>query len=256
MSWITDARDTVENVGSTAAAPFTFGQSERLVSKSGQDSGLGHFAQFYNDMWRDADIAGLVAGGAYLAAPMLAGGEVAGGAGTPGATTALAAEAPAATNTEALSQGLIQGTEGATAATPAATEAIAPSVAPAAVDSSVGMPFTPGAGGAGAMDPSGGITGFVKENPITSIIGANMLGSAVSGVANLSAQREADKRRAAAAESLADLPRRQKMGNPSVGGAGVNLNLRPGGKILKRPDGTPVWAPSGIISTGMNGVRG
>jgi hypothetical protein len=255
MSWITDARDTAENVGSIATSPFTFGQSERLVSKSGQDSGLGHFAQFYNDMARDVGIAGLVAGGAYLAAPMLAGGEVAGGAVTPGATTTLAAEAPAATNAEALSQGLIQGTgEGAAAAAPGA---VAPSVAPAAVDSSVGMPFTPGAGGAGAMDPSGGITGFVKENPVASIIGANMLGSAVSGVANLSAQRESDKRKAAAAESLADLPRRQKMGNPSVGGGGVNLNLKPGSKVLKRPDGTPVFIPgTGIISTGMNGVRG
>jgi hypothetical protein len=107
------------------------------------------------------------------------------------------------------------------------------------------------------MDPSGGITGFVKENPIASIIGANMLGSAVSGVANLSAQRESDKRKAAAAESLADLPRRQKMGNPSVGGGGVNLNLKPGGKVLKRPDGTTVFVPgTGIINGSMNGVRG
>jgi hypothetical protein len=262
MSWVTDARDTVENVGSTVAAPFTFGQSERLVSKSGQDSGLGHFAQFYNDMWRDADIAGLVAGGAYLAAPMLAGGEVAGGAGTPGATTALAAEAPAATNAEALSQGLIQGTEGAAAATPAATGAIAPSVAPAAVDSSMGMPFTPGPGSVGAMDPSNaGIftqgADWIGAHPVASIIGANMAGGALKGYADLSAQRESDKRKAQAAQDLADLPRRQKQGNPSVGGAGVNLNLRPGSKVLLRPDGTPVYRPgTGILNGAMNGARG
>jgi hypothetical protein len=254
MSWITDARDTVENVGSIATAPFTFGQSQRLVSNSGQDSGLGHFSQFYNDMARDADIAGLVAGGAYLGAQALTPALTGAAPAVPGSPAALAAEAPAATNAEALSQGLIQGGEGAAAATPAAA---APSVAPAAVDSSVGLPYTPGPGGAGPMDPGGGLMGFVKENPIASIIGANMLGSAVSGVANLSAQRESDKRKAAAAESLADLPRRQKMGNPSVGGAGVNLNLKPGSKVLRRADGTPVFVPgTGIISTGMNGVRG
>jgi hypothetical protein len=107
------------------------------------------------------------------------------------------------------------------------------------------------------MEPSGGLTGFVKENPVASIIGANMLGSAVSSVANLSAQREADKRKAAAARDLADLPRQQKMANKAVGGGGVNLNLKPGGKVLKRPDGSTVFVPgTGIISTGMNGVRG
>jgi hypothetical protein len=249
MSFWTDVRDTGENLGSVAAAPFTFGQSERFVSRSGQQSGFGRLSQHYSDLWRDADIAGLVAGGAYLGAQALAPQVVGTGtAGAPGAVTPIAAaEAPASTSAT-LAQGLVQA--------PAAEVPAAAGVP--AVDSSMGMPFTPGPGGAGPLEPGAfdKVTGWIKDNPITSIIGANMIGGALSGVANRSAMLEAEKKRRERELELADLPRKTKMSNTSVGGGNVNLNLKPGSKVLYRPDGTPVFAGTGIVASNMRNMRG
>ena len=178
-----------------------------------------------------------------------------------GVAPVAASEAPATTS-QALETNLING--GAAAPTVNATPAVAqaattPSAVAPAVDDSMGMTFTPGPGGAGPMQPGFGSQAldFVKENPVTSLIGANILGGTLSGIANRSTQLEMLKREEQAKEDLADLPRRQKQGNASVGGKGVNLNLHPGSKVLRRPDGTPVYRPgTGIINNGMNGVRG
>lgn len=271
MSFLTDARDDLENVGAVATAPFTFGQSERMVSNSGQNSGLGNLSQHYSELWRDADIGGLVAGGAYLGAAALSptadsigtsvGGQLGAAAGT---------EAPAST-TATLSQGILNGGEGAAVPT-SATQALAgtagatpvPSAADTAVygltpgqsvDAATGSVVTPGTGSGAAATP--GFADWVQAHPIASIIGANMLGGAASGVASRQTQLEAIEKKKEAELELADLPRKTKQGNPSVGGKGVNLNVKPSGKILKRPDGTPVFVPgTGIISNGMNGTRG
>jgi hypothetical protein len=78
----------------------------------------------------------------------------------------------------------------------------------------------------------------------------------ISGAAqNYQAQKAAEEKRKQEMD-LATLPQRQKMGNPSVGGAGVNINLRPGRTVLYRSDGRPVYLPSGLINSAMNGVRG
>lgn len=267
MSVFTDIRDDAENVGAIASAPFTAGQSKRLVSKSGQDSGLGNISGLYSDLWRDADIAGAVAGSVALAPQALAG-QAAPGSVTP----AVAAEAAPST-TATLAQGTLSG--GETAAVPAsAPEALAGTAgatpAPAAadtaayglapgqtVDSATGSVITPGPG-TGAADVSAVAgKGWIESNPITSIIGANMLGGAAQGYANRRTQLELAQKKHDYEMEQADLPRKTKQGNASVGGGGVNIPIKPGGKILKRPDGTPVFVPgTGIINGSMNGVRG
>jgi hypothetical protein len=83
-----------------------------------------------------------------------------------------------------------------------------------------------------------------------------MLGGAVSGIANRANTLEAIEKKKQAELELADLPRRQKIGNPSVGGGGVSINLRPGSRVLYRPDGTPVFAGTGIVASNMRNMRG
>ena len=191
----------------------------------------------------------------------------AGTSGASGAAPVVGAETPATTS-QALETNLING--GATAPSGVAGATPIPSAADTAaygvpsgssIDPATGSIITPGAGGAGALDPgvSGvqGVLDVVEHHPIASLIGANMAGGMLQGMANRSTQLEMLKRQEQAQEDLADLPRRQKQGNSSVGGKGVNINMRPGSKVLRRPDGTPVYRPgTGIISTGMNGVRG
>lgn len=275
MSAWTDIRDSAENVASVATAPFTAGQSERLVSKSGQASSFGHVAQMFNNVSLGVDIAALVAGGAYLAAPEIAG--AAGASSGAGGTTALAADAAVPAGADSMAPALIQGGDAAGAATAVAPAAATPAsaVAPAvtapvadataaapAVDSSMGMTLTPGPGGAGPMDPAApgmvsSAMNAVESHPITSLIGANMLGGALTGMAKRKADLEELAAQHGYAVDLATLPQRQKQGNPSVGGGGVNLNIKPGNKVLTRPDGTPVYRPgTGIINTNMNGARG
>jgi hypothetical protein len=93
---------------------------------------------------------------------------------------------------------------------------------------------------------------WVNAKPVNTMITAK----AVEGVATgLSASRAAEKKRKADQEMQNDrltAAQRQKTSNTSVGGRGVNLNMAPGNRVLLRPDGTPVWAPGGIINRGMN----
>lgn len=148
-----------------------------------------------------------------------------------------------------------QGTVPADASSPAALQP------GQSVDSGTGSVVTPGAG-TGAAEQPGIIDrtlNAIKAHPTASKVGAG----AALGMYTTEMKRKADLEALAAKHGyeidLASLPARQKTGNASVGGGGVNLNIRPGAKTLTRPGGAPVFnTGTGIINrnAGLNGVRG
>jgi hypothetical protein len=96
----------------------------------------------------------------------------------------------------------------------------------------------------------------INANPAASVLGFK----AVEGVGSAAlASRAAEKKRKADLErelELADFKRKQTQANPSVGGGGVNLNLRPTNAPIRRPDGTLVYPVPGLINRAAGGVRG
>jgi hypothetical protein len=106
---------------------------------------------------------------------------------------------------------------------------------------------------------------WVNKKPINTLIAAQGVSGLAQGAMGYEAQRRQEKQQRDLLEQQhqnaidqADLPRRQKQGNPSVGGGQTNINVRPvPGRVLLRPDGTPVFVPgTGIINNYMTGVRG
>ena len=106
---------------------------------------------------------------------------------------------------------------------------------------------------------------WVNAKPVNTLIAGQAIGGAAGGAMSSISQKKAEKakreqqeRDIAAQQELKDYPRRVKQGNPSVGGGGVNVNLKRGPDgVLRRPDGSPVYnRPGGILTRGMTGPRG
>lgn len=205
-------------------------------------------------------------------------GEAAGGAAAVGegatelgAGMALADEAGAGLGLDATT-GLTEAS-----AAPAATEGIIPNSGPASTplaetpaatptqtaahdlinDPRAGMPAQAPTGDVASKGILNSAMDWVNAKPVNTLI----TGQAISGVAKGTfEERAAEKKRKANLEAMqeqASLPQRLKQGNASVGGGNVNLNLRKGADgVLRRPDGTPVFGGGGILTNGMNGVRG
>ena len=158
-----------------------------------------------------------------------------------GAPATAASVAPeAATTTEQLAQGTLAGESAP------ATEIFSPSGGAAGVGeggSIVGEVVDGGIVGSGTTNIPGGETGlvnsvlsFTKEYPLASVLGLQGVGSAMASV---EARKKAERDR----ETLLELEAARRRVDPSTGGVGVNLNIRPGDPILRRPDGTPVFVP-------------
>ena len=173
--------------------------------------------------------------------------------GTPGASETLtsggagsntAIGAPEATSaTQELAQGTLAG-ETAAPSTAGAAQSAAPIAPGGAMDMM-------GSAGTGLEKPAPGLIDsalkFTKDNPLASVLGLQAVGGIGKSIADDRMMRE---------KILADQELQQRMIasqhylNPSAGGVGVNINLRPGDPVLRRPDGTPVFQ-QGIIASRM-----
>jgi hypothetical protein len=96
---------------------------------------------------------------------------------------------------------------------------------------------------------------WAGEKPINTAITYGAISQGASAALQSRAAERKRKEEEAAREYNATIRQRMKMGNPSVGGGGVNINMRPGTGVLRRPDGSVVYPP-GIINRNMGGVRG
>lgn len=129
------------------------------------------------------------------------------------------------------------------------------------VDPGTGSVVTPGPGTGADVAPSNpgliqGAMDWAKANPQLASTGTAVLGNTIAGAAGAAKQQkanqEAAKTKLANEEALQQFQREQIQAG-SAGGGGVNLNMRPGQKVLRRPDGTLVYAPNGgLIGNAFN----
>jgi hypothetical protein len=96
---------------------------------------------------------------------------------------------------------------------------------------------------------------WAGEKPINTAITYGAISQGASAALQSRAAEKKRKEAEAEREYNATIKQRMKMGNPSVGGGGVNINMRPGSRVLRRPDGSAVYPP-GLIQGRMGGVRG
>jgi hypothetical protein len=224
-------------------------------------------------------IAGLVGAG-WLAAPALAESVTSfagGGAADAGMADALGLGSPAdiAAVEQSISSGASQATTGlstdassmlnaGTGATTAEATGGAAAAGPAAVPPPAPAPL-PEVGGPSSLPggaSNGGIVNWAQKNPLLAY-GALQVGSgAIQGIgANLTANEMADKKAAAdralltqkynEEKALADWRQRFQQG-ASYFTATPNMAPNPGA-VLRRPDGTPVYAGNGLVSGAMKG---
>lgn len=153
------------------------------------------------------------------------------------------AETPAATPTQTAAQNLIQPEELGQAH-------------PVTEETPYGVNEGSGLQEAGAPASKGLLNSamdWVNAKPVNTVLA----GQAVGGLFKGASDQRLLERKLQAEREAREYPARLKQGNPSVGGGGVRINVAPGGKILRRPDGSSVYVPnSGLINGGMNGTRG
>lgn len=107
----------------------------------------------------------------------------------------------------------------------------------------------------------GGAMDFAKENPLLTVGALQVGGGVIAGAANAANQRELQEQRIAADRELAErrvqqekeLAEWKRRFTQQGSYFDANIPVRPRSKVLLRPDGTPVYGPSGLVARSMNG---